>query len=291
MTTKINIGDELVAVTDAGLDAAGATVWWRLQGEVAHSHLVGALRAAGVTGRDPAPCAPDTALRRAIGHLSGKRRLVRPLRRGSWAIVTERENRDELDHNTDYTVRLNQIGRISITGAASNDEIDVITGHFNHYMDTLITNDVSAWLIEQAEAVNAVALRENGGIYFVPSGSSLRRWTQVTEALTQFSCHLVYRLPTLKTKDAVRAVVDSLTTEVDAQVSKATGEVISGDLGIRALNTKASFARTLGSKIKQYEDMLGIELGKLAASVDRLDQQIVAATLAAEQVAEEEAAK
>src|SRR5262245_9986978 len=81
-------GREFVVVQD-GDDSAGATVWWRLRGDCDRAALSAALESAHLGYRTPAPHSPEIALRRAISVLRGKRRLIRPLRRGAWAVVEE----------------------------------------------------------------------------------------------------------------------------------------------------------------------------------------------------------
>jgi hypothetical protein len=91
--------------------------------------------------------------------------------------------------------------------------------------------------------------------------------------------------------DAVRAVRDAVVAEVQAEASRIHDEVLSGELGGRALDTRRSRARELQEKISLYEHLLDVGLEGLHAAVDRADQAAAAAVLlASAQGPEEEAA-
>jgi len=281
---------ELVMVSE-GDDSAGATVWWRLRGDCDRLALVAALSVRNLESRGPVTHAPEVALRRAVGVLRGKRRLIRPLRRGSWAVVEEQLNptADALKHWTGPTVSLDVIGR-AVLKNASAEEATQVREAYEYHLDALTTEDVSSWLIDQVEHCGAVGLREGGGIYYLPP-AAMPLWNLLVEALGQAAPkHTVYKVPTVRmTSDGARAIMDSLQAEADAEVQRIDRELSTGKLGVSALETRASDAQDLLEKVGRYERLLDTRLEALRGTIAALQTDVATAKLAAEAAAEEKA--
>lgn len=281
---------DFVMVEDANEDAAGATVWWRLRGDVDRLSLQDALAARGLVDYAPAPHSPEVALRRAAAVLRGRRRLVRPLKRGSWAIVEEtlQPSGEELKHWTGPTVSLDKIGRIVVKNSTP-EEAQSVKDAYDYHFEALTTEDVSSWLITQVWRLGAVALRDSGGIYYLPP-KAMKEWRQIVEALgVATNRHNVYKVPTVRmTKDGARAILDSLLEDINTNVEDIRKGVISGELGVRALETRAARSFDLLGKVEQYEQLLGTKLADVHATLEKLQEDVVAAKLAAEAAAEED---
>lgn len=275
---------DLIMVTEADEDHAGATIWWRLEGDVDRRQLHQALRDLGYADRIPPTREPEVALRRAAANLRSKRRLLRPVRKGVWAIVEEQvlADKDSLKHWEGPTVSLDKIGRPSLRNATA-EEARIVTDAYQYHLGALTTEDVSSWLIEQAERLGAVALRRGGGIYYMPP-SGLTAWGRIISALTSVQMgHSVYKVPTVKmTADGARAILDSLEEELHSTVDHVGSELITGELGTRALETREAKSRDLLLKVRQFESLLGSKLDGLIGLVEKLQTDIVAAKLAAE---------
>ncbi len=304
----MTIQNELLIVKD-GDDAAGATVWWRLRGEVDRERLRHSLdeHRAHYSLALPSAVEPETALRRAVGVLRGKRRLVRPLRRGVWAIVDEEvdASRDELKHWSGPTIHLDMIGRVVVKAPAAGSPADAAINQatcatlqedlrkgYDHFMGALTTEDISTWLIANVERLGAVGLRDGGGIYYVPP-HGMGALRALTGALAEAAeGHAVYVVPTVRmTRDGARAILDSLTAELDLEMTRVREDVISGDLGVRALENRAEKTRSLLAKLDQYEDLLDRPLASARNMVLNLAADLAAAKLAAEAAAEDAASR
>jgi hypothetical protein len=279
---------EFVMVSD-GDDSAGATVWWRLRGDCDRLALVVALSARGLEARGPVTHAPEVALRRAVGVLRGTRRLIRPLKRGSWAVVEEelKPSGEELKHWTGPTVSLDMIGR-AVLKNASAEEATQVKEAYAYHLDALTTEDVSSWLITQVEHCGAVGLREGGGIYYLPP-TAMSLWNALVEALGQASPkHTVYKVPTVRmTSDGARAIMDSLQAEAEAEVQRIDKDLSGGTLGVKALETRAEDAQSLLEKVEVYERLLDTRLEALRQTIADIQTDVVTAKLAAEAAAEE----
>lgn len=305
----MTIQNELVIVQE-GDDAAGATVWWRLRGEVDRERLRHSLdeHRAHYTISPPGSVDPETALRRAVGVLRGKRRLVRPLRRGMWAVVDEEvdASRDVLKHWSGPTITLDKIGRVVVKQPLPSSPADAAIDRatcatlqedlgkgYDHFMGALTTEDISAWLIANVERLGAVGLRDGGGIYYVPP-HGMGALRALTGALAEASQdrHAVYVVPTVRmTRDGARAILDSLTAELDLEMTRVRNDVISGDLGVRALENRAEQTKGLLAKLDQYEALLDRPLASARNMVLNLSADLAAAVLAAEAAAEDAASR
>ncbi len=286
-TEESNPGRDYVMVDEDHLDGAGATVYWSLTGDTDRLKLLDALNAQqNLADHAPPAHSPESCLQRAVAVLRGKRRLIRPLRKGSWAVVEEQLNptSDALKHWTGPTVSLDMIGRPVLKNATA-EEAKLVQDAYAYHWDALTAKDVSAWLIEQAGRLGAVTLRKGGGFYYMPP-RAMPEWRQIISCLGEG--HTVYKVPTIRmTKAGAQAILDALQSEVDAEVDRISTDVISGELGVRGLETRAGDAGSILAKVEQYETLLGSRLEKLRVVLSKLEADVAAAKLAAE--AEEDA--
>jgi len=285
---------QIFAVPDA--EQAGAIVYWRLAGTVDAARLTESWLEAGLAeSMLPETPTPDAALRRAVYEQKARRRLVRKLPSGKgWAIVSESVATGELKYSVDIRVFLNKIGRIKFeipetpecdedehTGRRANlDAIcQQVEGAYYQHLDEFTASDISAWLVRFATKCGAVSLRERGGIYFVPR-TTIGSWRLAVGAVKLASAHHCYEIPALKSSDAVDAILDAVVREAQAATDEIQEEMGKGDLQSRALINRAERCDSMLSKLKQYEDLLGANLGEIAKRVDDLKADITIATLA-----------
>jgi hypothetical protein len=280
-----------IAVSGADESVAGATVWWRLYGDLDRAELLQQLTTHNFAPeRCPDPVDPEKALRRAVGELGGRRRLIRPIKRGVWAVVEEQVDTtmETLKHWNGPTVRFDKIGR-PVLENATRDEAELVTSAYARYLDALTTEDVGSWLIAQAYRLGGVALRESGGIYYIPPGR-WPEWAGLVGALqAAHPQHTCYSMPTFKLNaSGARAILDAIAVEVETEVAKIGDEIISGDLGVRALETRGDRSRALLTKVEEYEALVGTRLDKLREHLGKLQSDVSAARLAAEALKEGE---
>lgn len=285
----INAEKDFIVTQDAP-ETAGAISYWRLSGDVDLDKLRAAWIAAGL---DPAvlPARPsqETALHRAVQTLAAKRRLVRPLgNRNEWAIVDETVIDTTISHNVIAHVRYvkdsaEQV-QINVQGAGYDEEnlAPKIRAEYLAQRGRLAATDVSGWLIRQAAKLQAVTLRDLGGIYFIPRGG-VDYWRKVADVVEAVSSHRVFKIPALKNTEAVAAILDAITQEA-ATVAAAIEEELrlDGDdkLGDRAIRTRATTCAALLTKVGGYEELLGVKLDEIRARVIDLQSNLAIAGLA-----------
>ena len=288
---------QILAVPDA--EQAGAIVYWRLSGIVNADRLTECWLEAGLPeSMLPETPTPDAALRRAVYEQKARRRLVRKLPTGKgWAIVNESVENDKLKYTVDIRVYLNKIGRVQfeipneeklaaekITGTASALDrhraiCQQVEGAYYEHLDEFTASDISAWLVRLADKYSAVSLRERGGIYFVPR-TTIDSWRRVVSAIRQASAHHCYEIPALKSSDAVDAILDAVVREAQSETDAMQEEMSKGDLQSRALINRSERCDSMLAKLKEYETLLGANLGEIAKRVDDLKADITIATLA-----------
>lgn len=284
----------LVAVPDAGAEGVGATVWWNLAASavVPRKDMEEALTDADLPSEiRPPAVSPETVLRRAAAELSARRTLVRSIKRGVYAVTIEEVDpvAETVRYLPEVAVKLDAVGRPVLTalGAGKVDpaaEAAVLRA-YSAALDVLTSDDVSAWLIRRAEALGAVALRTNGGMYFLPAGPNLDQWRSMRAALRAVQPeHRLYSMPTVRASDALEAVADAIASDVADAVKKVSDSVTAG-LGLVGLGNRQEDLVGLKAKIARYEGVLGRSLDSLRSSVDEMQAAVAAAKL------EQEAAK
>jgi hypothetical protein len=144
-------------------------------------------------------------------------------------------------------------------------------------------SQVSACLVKLVESLGGTRLRPSGAIYWLP-GPRVDDWQHIAgevEKAGQDRPNAVYLLRHRMDADAVRAVRDAVVAEVQAESARIHSEVMAGDLGDRALETRRTQAGELRRKVLLYEELLDVGLQGLHQAVDTADQAAAAAILLA----------
>jgi len=273
---------EIVVTENLG-SACGAVTYWSLSGTCDSDQLAAAWEAAGLNKKLlPALPSPSVAMRRALGELSERRRLVRPMagHRGL-ALVRENASEEDLAHDIELRAKVNAVGRLQVS-PPDHPLAEQLRAAYGRHLNELSHQDVSGWLCRMVHEVHATPLRESGGFYFVPPGEQLETWRKMTNALGSCSAHQVFELPAMHSEQAVRAVLAAVTREAAAEAAAMEAELAAEEsLGRRALQTRERRCQAMVSKLGAYEGLLGGMLDDLKDRLGDLQAQIGAAALAA----------
>lgn len=270
--------EKIIAVPSMPSNIAGAMTFWRLAGTVAYTRLVEAWEAHGLDPKLlPALPTPATALHRAMEERREQRRLVRPLpKQGGWALVGERVGSTKpLDYEVETTVRLNDDDALVIEPEGSADAPLVMAAYTRH-LNTLSLGDVGAWLATRAYTLKAIALRDTGGIYFIPR-PSVDTWTEMYHALQDASACVVHAIPALQTGEAVAAVLDAVAIETKKAANEMEEEI--KKLKSRGLQARMERCEAVEAKVEFYEDLLGAKAAELHERLKDLKASIAGAIL------------
>lgn len=279
----------VMAVTES-VPRAGSILMWTLSGTTDLTALAQALDEGGWRGPVPAPTSPASALRRAVAGLKSRDVLVHPVGRGNgFALVDVHHGQkaEDLAFTTRSTVTLDAVGRPVVRNTSSALAAQVREA-FDAATDSLAPDEVSAWLIKCARSVlDGVAMRGNGGVYFVPH-PRLDQLETLVSALRTCSKHSIYRIPAVAGDDAVQAILDAVEIEAKAEADNLEAALAKG-LGLRGLQHRIERADEVALKVERYEALLGTKLEALRARLETLSSDLTVAMLTAKN--KEEAAE
>lgn len=274
----MNAINSIVAVESA--TNAGAIVMWALTGSVSLSKFRAAWIEAGGDEQDlPSDPTPAQALRRAVRGLGEARRLVRPIS-GGFALVDEAEQDTDLSYSTKAKAKV--VG--STVEVEANDPalIGKVEQGFQSALGSLSATECSMWLVRLLAKLDAVPLRSQGGVYFVPP-FTLPKVEMVDRVLRSISDHKVFFVPAMKTDSAVEAILAA----VEAEAQEAAAQV-EQDLADQKFSTargwrgREKVVDKTEAKVARYEALLGQKLDSLRAKLTTVRAAVSAAILSAE---------
>ncbi len=282
---------DLIAVQDVASNVAGAIVFWKLAGTVDLTKLRAVWAAKGLDEKWlPGEPSAKAALRLAMRGVSKKRVLSRPLAaRGGYAIVHETAAGEDLDYGIDLRAKLETS---DVEGAEPRLVIEpeshpmaaTIRAAYNAIESAVPVEVIGSWLSQKITTlVGAVALRDSGGVYFIPR-DKVDMYTHIGQALAAVTEHRVFQVPAMKSEDAVEAILGALETELEAAATKLEAATDDPDLGARALRSKVAACERLIEKRASYETLLGRALPALQDRFETLRSNL---TFAAVKAAEE----
>lgn len=290
---------DVMAISDVSRDAAGAIVLWRLSGETNFDALRATFVAQGMDEKLlPALPSPEVALRRAMEAQVDKRVLRRALpgKGNGYALVTEQADESDTSAPLQYKVTL-QVRLVKSDGhpdgvyldmahsGASTQVSDEIHAAFRANMRRLEAYDTAEWLCRMVKHVQAVPLRDTGGVYFVPR-QTLPVWRKVVASLRAASATFIAEIPALQSSEAVDAILDSLRREADQFSGSLEAELAEAaqrpdGMGSRAIKTRLGRCEDAAEKLGVYERLLGVKLDEVRVRVEQLQANLAAAALIA----------
>jgi hypothetical protein len=288
---------------ESTLSVGGGVVFWSLSVWSSRDSLHNALAPLGLGGSTPNPREPSACLREALSEVfSGSRLLIRPLsKRDGFVVVKEERGEWSNTYSQELLARIQSNGhaqanngQVDPGNSQSNGTVEIefqpqhtncpeVLTAFQRQLGLLHREQVSACLVNLIDGMGGVRLRPTGALYWLP-GHRLDEWLLIARAVEQ-SAHQgkssVYLLRHPMDAEAVRAIQDAIIAEVESDAARIHDEVMTGELGERALETRRQQARELCQKINLYEDLLNTGLGQLHQVVDKADQAAAAAILLA----------
>lgn len=278
-----------VSVT-SDIKTAGASVWWRLSGELTREDLARRLEDEGLDPEEWMPHVPsaERCFGRAVKSLYKSKDVnIESLKGGGYAVINKKKSTTDVEHTTEFAVKYTG-GKVIDAGSCQSlflVPVDRISAETDRFAATVIADDISSWLISSAEKLGAVSLRDRGGIYFIPNGA-LDTWRKLASALVKASTgkHTIYSMTTMHEDDAVAAILDALTNEAEDFFTSCSEKIALDKIGgKRAIKNRMTDTEKLLSKILSYEDLLGRKLETLTEQVGDCELELSAALLKAEE--------
>jgi hypothetical protein len=270
-------------MVESRLDVGGAIVFWNLAEWTHRDQLITHWKALGLEAIVPDQRLAPAALRSALEDIfGGPRVLVRPLAsRDGFAVVRKDRGRDANQYQTDLTARVTDGDPPSLTFEPWDGRAISVQEAFRSQLGRLSASQVSAALVRIIESLGGTRLRPSGAVYWLP-GNRADEWGRVArsvEIAADGSLSAVYMLRHQLDADAVRAVRDAVVAEVQAEAVRIKADVLTGELGNRALETRKTQATDLRHKVLLYEELLSIGLKGLHRAIDEADQAAATAAI------------
>lgn len=241
----------------------------------------------------PEESTPMSALRRALEEVYPKF-LVRKLDRKvkGFAVVKEDRGQKENEYECLASGWFKDNDTFELQVPESEKE-KAIRAAYKGRRNVMPSNEVGMFLGRILEKyVGGVQLRPTGGIYWIP-GPSINKWREIAEAFEGAAVSdqslSVYVIRHAMDEDAIRAVHDALVNEVTIEANHINEQIISGELGARALKTREAESIGLIEKVTRYEKLLGQSLADVRKSLDTVKNAAAVAALAAATEGQEEA--
>jgi hypothetical protein len=275
----------------------GAVTFWSCADRTNREHLV-----RGFTDLGLAKLAPDarhapSALRAALSEsISGPTRLIRPLRdKHGFLVLDEARGTDSNDYS--------QVGVARVVGEEGAETLDfsplfpydlrsAVRGEYAVQIGLLPGATVGTVLVAAMDKLGGTRLRPNGGIYWL-SRRRLAEWRAIAEVVEGAASDRSNRLYIIEhdlDADSVRAVHDGVIEAVTSELDSINRELLSGELGVKAVGTRSARVRELLSRTRDYEAVLGIGLEGLRAAVENAQEAAGRAAILAANAPDDSAA-
>lgn len=296
VVTAKSLTDGLVAVADE-TEATGAVTYWRLEGTVNHAALCDALTAAGLNLTFfPPKLSAEAALARGMetfkgngSVFAGRKTLVQKHKKSnSWAIGTMAEK--ETDEGFGFTnacrIFLDEEGKIqgrqledpTFTYTKLNETVEAAEVAYVVALTHLNTVDISAWLVSLATKLSGVALRDRGGIYFIPK-THTETLKKIQTVLKAISNNILYTIPAMKSAESIQAILDAVTSEISDEITAIESE-LNDETGRRVIKNRIDEVSAMVKKVAGYEELLGLKMPAVAAKLSAITEKLGKAAIA-----------
>jgi hypothetical protein len=259
----------------------GLVVFWSLSEFTDRARLNAGWTAAGFNHAVPEPRANVSVLKDALTDVfAGSRFLVRPLAaRTGFAVVREDRGQDENSYAPVLTAKVH--GDESPIYAGDVGKADEVNAAYHRHLGRVASHQMSAALVKVLYDLGGIRLRPSGSVYWLP-GDRADAWDRVVAGFEQAADggkSVGYMLRHDLDADAIVAVRDAITHEVSTEAARLSQDILSGDLGDKAIETRKKEAVLLKRKVSEYEAILGVGLDHLKRTLDAVEQADATAAL------------
>lgn len=196
------------------------------------------------------------------------------------AIVTENKNESKLklDYQQDVTVELNKQSKSIVFRGEGKDEF---TDKFNKFCQNVNDDDIRVMIKEFVRACGGCALRDSGGIYFVPS-IKVGTLTRLERAIHDLGCGRVIMMRVSASEVEKQVAWESAEAEIEEKIRQITDAVSN-------IEKRKPFVTRQSDKLAQVERMTNYYMELCSAQTVAsgiLDKLSKAEQLIADKIAE-----
>lgn len=281
-----------MAIKEKKFDISGAILYWTAGGYTDVVKFKDALANLGLERFAPPPDSVTCTLRAAIDKTCmTETELVRPLKaKDGFTIVNEARGDEGNQYDGKGTVKIDKAERLSfVDWHLGKERKDEIVDNYARFAKIVHPAQVSAALVRMMADLGGVRLRPQGAIYWLPE-RALQAWGDIIEAFESAvtdddedakGTNVGYMLRTAMDDKAMRAVMDAIVAEAEAEAQRINDEVDAGDLGERALKTRVQQAKDMAAKVAEYESYLGRKLTEQRKALETAEVAAAKAALLA----------
>lgn len=271
------------------MQSGGAVLFWSIGDASDVVNLKQAFTAAGFAEHAPDPRNASTVAGEALADVVGSpTTLIRPLKeRRGWHVVRETRGTRSNAFDDWFTVDLGSLWRAdavdvgghrigytwhnaSLCQGRSQYEIEDLTRErYEALASVARTGQVTSALVDVVDALAGTRLRPSGGLHWMATGPKLDRFAELAQRVESAAKlgtrSAVYIIRHALDVDALRAVRDAITAEVEQAARELRDAVSGGELQARGLRSQGAAAEALAAKVAAYEAILAEPLPALAA--------------------------
>lgn len=276
---KTNV-DTIATQTGAGKDSLGCVFWFKVAGRHDHARLAAAFAARGLDKLVPSAIDTERAFRRSVRRTVGSSNtLVRPVVDDNKSVVlgVVSERADSRAQDLDYQV-VDRLGFDKATGAvnSSNSVTQAAVESEIRSLEHMVEGqDLTVSIVRWVGQVAGCALRENGGVYWVPpaAAAQLKTLGEAIEEGTGGACS-VYVLPLSSSAEAERGIGDSAKAGMESQLALIAREVEEFKTEApsrRSLENRLVKFQELRQRATMYRDLLKVSAGDLEEKISAME--------------------
>jgi hypothetical protein len=262
-------------MSNVNISISGATVFWRGTSDTEAARLQTNLTNIGLGKYAPSPVNMGHAVKAAMTSLYSKpRTLVRPDRNG-FSIVEEEQTTLGLRHKVTLTVEVAQRHPDGLLAYPCDPPArDRLVSQVKAQLGLVPYTALTQCLTNIVRSLGGVALRDSGGIYWIPQ-VNVPRWREVVKAVQASGPVKVYCASMVADEDGVRAVCDSIREEMESEVAQINADFATG-LSDKAMKSRASALAAMAKRVREYETALGVTLDTLRDGLVQTDAALIA---------------
>jgi nucleotide-binding universal stress UspA family protein len=278
--------NQLVSVLATGGTHLGDLCFWSLaDATVVRSELESKWKSSGLPHQLlPEPPTVEKAFKLAVREtqVGLAERLIRPVVDDEASVVFAVVHEQKYDAGTlSYTqeakVVLDLLTGVVSSDAPAHELVAAIASRFAELQDTHTSDDVRRTITRTLGSFAAVLLRENGGVWWVPSphAQALRKLQATIESI---GSSRFYLLPVHDTADAARTLGDAASRSLEADLIELKAEVesfvASPPERTTTLVRRFDAFDALKSRAQLYRDILQVQVKDLDSTLMQLTRSI-----------------
>lgn len=271
---------------ETGLRVDGVVTFWTAAMHVRRKELLHNLEQIDLGGFAPQPRTSMAALKDALEEMfpNNTHRVERLRDRNAYEIIEIERGEQKNDYRHHLWVGIKAVGDQRLVEVKPFDAATAqrVADAFNKHLGLVRANDVSNAMLRILASLSGIAIKPGGHVYWIPA-ASLERWRQVAAAVEGATGlpkgSTVEMVQHRLDPDSVRTVRNGIVAEITSETNRINDEIMSGDLGKRALEARQVECATLRQKIRVYEGILDTGLESLRERLLQAEESAAAAEL------------